>query len=136
MFPDLLKNQMLGNQKLLYDNNVKLVSISVSMSLVNGTPSQSTSETEHWSGKGSIQYVRPRIQKSIASETAGMVEDPIAIVCYLPYEAMPDEGMILVDEDGATGIEGVRMKQIQKPANVGGLNVYWELYLGAPVNVS
>lgn len=135
MFPNLLRKQMLDNQTLLYDNNVKLISVSVSSGLVNGTPTQTTSETEHWSGKGSIQYVRPRIQKSIASETAGLVEDPIAIVCYLPYESMPTEGMVVVDEDGATGIVGVRMKQIQKPANVGGLNVYWELYLGAPVNV-
>jgi len=134
MFPELLRKQMANNQYLLFDNQVKLVSKERTTGLVNGTPTDTVVETEHWVGPGSIQYVRPRIQKSIADENAGTMEDPVAVVCYVPYEAMPDESMTVVDVDGALGVEGAYLVQSRVPANVGGLNVYWELYIGEAVN--
>lgn len=134
MLPNLLYNQLIKNQNLLYSNNIKLISKTISISLVAGTPQEVVSETEHWSGKGSIQYVRPRIQKSIADEMAGTMEDPVAIVCYLPYDAMPNEGMSVVDVDGVLGKVDSYLIQSRVPANVGGVNVYWEVYIGEAVN--
>lgn len=134
MFPELLRKQMLNNQYLLFDNQVKLVTKEKTMQLVNGTPSDSVVEAEHWVGAGSIQYVRPRIQKSIADENAGTMEDSVAVVCYVPFEAMPDESMSVVDVDGVLGTPGAYLVQSRVPANVGGLGVYWELYIGEAVN--
>lgn len=134
MFPNLLKSQLKQNQHRLYSNNLKLISESAETTVVNGVPRETVTETEHWSGKGSLQYVRPRIQKAIAGEYAGTMEDPISIVCYVPFEAEPNESMTLVDVDGVTGPPGSYLLQSRKPANVGGLSVYWELYLGRVSN--
>ena len=62
------------------------------------------------------------------------MEDPVSLVCYLPVEAQPDESMLVVDVDGVVGEAGQRYHQSRKPANVGGANVYWELYLGLASN--
>lgn len=134
MFPEMLRRQMSQNQYKLYDNSVSLVTESTSVVLSSGTPVEQVAESTHWSGKGSIQYVRPRIQKSIADEYAGTMEDPVSLVCYLPLEAEPDESMLVVDVDGVVGPAGQRYPQSRKPANVGGAGVYWELYLGLAVN--
>lgn len=134
MFPNALVNQLRTNQYRLYTNRVSLVTEDTTTTVVSGTPTISTVETVHWTGKGSIQYVRPRIQKSIADEHAGTMEDPISVVAYLPAEATPDESMLLVDVDGVLGEPGKRYEQSRKPANVGGVSVYWELYLGQGVN--
>lgn len=134
MFPALAKAQLKRHQGSLYTNTVKLVSEETSMTLVDGTPQEDVTQTVHWEGKGSIQYVRPRIQKAIADEHAGTMEDNITIVCYLPYNAAPTEGMMVVDVDGVAGKAGAYYPQSRAPANVGGLNVYWELYIGATVN--
>lgn len=134
MFPNALVNQLKKNQYRLYSNLVSLVTETTTTTVVNGTPTSSVVESVQWSGKGSIQYVRPRIQKSIADEHAGTMEDSISAVAYLPYEAMPDESMLLVDTDGVLGDPGQRYEQSRKPANVGGVNVYWEVYLGQGVN--
>lgn len=134
MFPNLLRSQMLQNQKKLYVNNLRLVTESTTMELVYGTPQQTTTQTTHWEGKGSLQYVRPRIQKAFADEYQGTMEDPVSIVCYLPNEAAPDESMVLIDLDGVLGLPNQAYQQSRKPANVGGVSVYWELYLGLPPN--
>ena len=134
MFTQLARAQLQRNQFQLYDNNVRLVSESTSMSIVNGTPQEVTTQTVHWEGKGSIQYVRPRIQKAVASETGGTMEDNITIVCYVPHDALPSEGMKVVDVDGVAGNPGSVYSQSRAPANVGGLSVYWELYIGATAN--
>jgi len=134
MFPEMLRRQLGQNQYKLYDNNVSLVTESTSVSLSSGTPVEETMELLSWSGKGSIQYVRPRIQKSIADENAGIMEDAVSLVCYVPFEAAPDESMLVVDVDGVIGTPGQRYPQSRKPANVGGANIYWELYLGLAVN--
>ena len=134
MFPELLKVQMQKNQYKLYTNSLRLISESTQTTLVNGTPEVVTTESTHWEGLGSLQYVRPRIQKSIADENQGTMEDPVSIVCYLPQEAEPDESMLLVDVDGVIGPSGQKYFQSRKPANVGGVGVYWELYLGLGVN--
>jgi hypothetical protein len=133
-FPSLLRSQLLNNQSKLYYNNLRLVSESTSVSIVNGTPESTVVSTTHWEGKGSLQYVRPRIQKSMADEYQGTMEDPVSVVCYLPYDALPDESMVLVDLDGVLGAPNQTYVQSRKPANVGGVNVYWELYLGLAVN--
>lgn len=134
MFPSLARSQLKSRMGMLFDNTVRLVSESTSMTLVNGTPQESVTQTVHWEGQGSIQYVRPRIQKAFADETAGTMEDNITIVCYLPYEAQPTEGMMVVDVDGVAGRVGAYYPQSRAPANVGGLSVYWELYIGAVAN--
>lgn len=144
MFPTLARINLIRNQSKLYMNNVRLLSEQTVTSLVTeeeeyetystGTPIVTTTLATHWEGKGSIQYVRPRIQKAIASENQGMVEDPISLVAYLPYEAKPEESMMVIDIDGVVGAAGRAYLQSRKPANVGGLNVYWELYLGLGVN--
>ena len=135
MFPRVLVNQLGRSQKLLYANLVKLITESTTTTVVAGTPSTSVVETILWSGMGSLQYVRPRIQKSIADEHGGTMEDPFSAVAYLPYEAMPDESMLVVDVGGALGSVGERYHQSRRPANVGGVSVYWELYLGLGANV-
>lgn len=135
MFVTLLQKNILKNQEKLYSNNLRLVSQSMTTTVSNGMPVTNIAETTHWEGLGSIQYVRPRIQKSIASENAGMMEDPVSVVCYLPYEASPTEAMVIVDVDGIIGEAGTNYTQSRAPANVGGANVYWELYIGGPVNV-
>lgn len=144
MFPSLARSILLRNQSRLYFNRVRLVSEQTvtSMEMVevdgvmvsSGTPITTTTLVTHWEGMGSIQYVRPRIQKAIASENQGMVEDPISLVAYLPYEASPEDSMTVIDIDGTVGQPGRAYAQSRKPANVGGLNVYWELYLGLGVN--
>ena len=134
MFPNLLKYILKDNQSKLYVNDISLVTEATTTTVVSGTPTTSTVESTHWTGKGSIQYVRPRIQKSIASENAGTMEDPISAVAYVPYEAMPTESMVIVDLDGVLGEVGQRYQQSRPPANVGGVNVYWECYLGSSVN--
>jgi hypothetical protein len=134
MFPTLAKVNLIRNQSKLYVNNVRLAAETTVTTLVSGTPVVTTSFVTHWEGRGSIQYVRPRIQKAIASENQGMVEDPISLVAYLPYDAMPEESMMVIDLDGTVGEVGRAYIQSRKPANVGGLNVYWELYLGLGVN--
>lgn len=135
MFVTLLMKNMLKNQSKLYSNNLRLVSQQVSTTVSNGMPVTNIVESTHWEGLGSIQYVRPRIQKSIASENAGMMEDPISVVCYLPIDAYPTDSMVVVDVDGIVGEAGTAYSQSRAPANVGGANVYWELYIGGPVNV-
>jgi hypothetical protein len=144
MFPTLARVNLIRNQSKLYINRVRLAAettvTSIEMVEVDGemvstgTPIVTTTFATHWEGKGSIQYVRPRIQKAIASENQGMVEDPISLVAYLPYDAMPEESMMVIDLDGTVGDPGRAYIQSRKPANVGGLNVYWELYLGLGVN--
>jgi len=42
--------------------------------------------------------------------------------------------MALVDIEGVTGEANLTYRQSRRPANVGGINVYWELYLGLPSN--
>lgn len=134
MMVDALRRQMLGNQSVLYSNNVQLISESTSTVISNGLPKEIVTQSTHWSGLGSIQYVRPRIQKSIADENQGTMEDPVSIVCYLPVDASPSEGMLVVDVDGVIGPAGERYVQSRRPANVGGASVYWELYLGMASN--
>lgn len=135
MFPQILRNQLTANISRLFENDIQLLSESTQISLVNGTPQEVITQTVHWEGKGSIQYERPRIQKSIADEYQGTMEDPVTIVCYLPFDAAPDESMIVVDVDGAaSGVPGHKLMQSRKPANVGGNNSYWEVYLGLGVN--
>lgn len=134
MFPNLLVNMLEKNQSKLYTNRLELVSESTTTVVENGTPKTVTTPASHWSGVGSLQYVRPRIQKSIADENAGTMEDPISIVAYVPFDANPDESMFLVDVDGSLGVPGERYAQSRRPANVGGVGVYWELYLGFGVN--
>jgi hypothetical protein len=135
MFPALARRQLLANQSLLFENEIRLVSESVVTLLVQGTPELVTTEVVHWVGLGSVQYIRPRIQKPLASENSGIYDDPIAGVVYVPYDAAPNESMIVIDVDGAFGSPGGRYRQSRKPANVGGLDVYWECYVGAPSNV-
>lgn len=135
MFPNLLKSNLVPNQHKLYSNNIRLVSETVSVTLQNGTPESVVTQTTHWQGLGSIQYVRPRIQKAFGDENGGTIEDPISMIVYVPYEAMPNEGMVMVDVDGALGVPGQSYRQSRRPANVGGLSVYWEMYLGLPSNV-
>jgi hypothetical protein len=145
MFPSLARSVLMRNQSRLYFNRVRLASeqtiTSIEMvddgegNLVSsGTPIVTVTFSTHWEGKGSIQYVRPRIQKAIASENQGMVEDPISLVAYLPYDSFPEDSMMVIDIDGVVGSPGRAYAQSRKPANVGGLNVYWELYLGLGVN--
>lgn len=135
MFPNALRAQLTANMSRLFENNIQLISESTQISLANGTPEETVTQSVHWEGKGSIQYERPRIQKSIADEYQGTMEDPVTIVCYLPFSAAPDESMLVVDVDGAaSGVAGQRLMQSRKPANVGGNNSYWELYLGLGVN--
>lgn len=134
MFPRLLQTQLLANQSKLYVNRLRLVSESTVTSVVNGTPQTTTVQTTHWEGLGSLQYVRPRIQKSMADEYGGTMEDPVSVVGYLPIEAAPTEAMMLIDLDGILGSANQAYPQSRKPANVGGVSVYWELYLGLPVN--
>lgn len=134
MFPNALVNQLRTNQYRLYTNRIALVTETTTTTVVNGTPQTNVTESVHWEGKGSIQYVRPRIQKSIADENAGTMEDPISAVAYIPYEALPNEAMLLVDVDGVLGEPGSRYEQSRVPANVGGVSVYWEVYLGQGVN--
>lgn len=134
MFPEMLRRQLKQHQYKLFDNSVSLVTETTGMTLVNGTPTEGVTESTYWEGKGSIQYVRPRIQKSIADENMGTMEDPVSLVCYVPIEAEPDESMLVVDVDGVVGPAGQRYPQSRKPANVGGANVYWEMYLGLAVN--
>lgn len=134
MFPNLLVNILEKNQSKLYSNNLALVTENTTTVVENGTPKTETTTATYWSGKGSVQYVRPRIQKSIADENTGTMEDPVSIVAYLPYEAAPNESMFLVDVDGVIGEAGQRYPQSRKPANVGGVSVFWELYLGLGVN--
>lgn len=145
MIANLAKINLTRNQHKLYSNRIRLASESTSTVIVSeddgegnmvstGTPEVVITLTNHWEGLGSIQYVRPRIQKAIAAENQGMVEDPISLVAYLPYDALPEESMMVVDVDGVVGSAGRAYIQSRKPANVGGLNVYWELYLGLGVN--
>lgn len=134
MLVDALRRQMLNNQSMLYSNSVQLISESTSIAMSAGLPREVVTQTTHWSGLGSIQYVRPRIQKSIADENQGTMEDPVSIVCYLPFESQPSESMLVVDVDGVIGAAGQRYQQSRRPANVGGASVYWELYLGMASN--
>jgi hypothetical protein len=134
VIPSLLKANLRFNQYNLYSNRLRLVSESTSVVLVDGTPESVVSQVVHWEGVGSMQYVRPRIQKAFADLNAGLMEDPISIMAFVPFEAMPDEGMILVDVDGAIGVPGLSYRQSRKPANTGGVGVFWELYLGLPSN--
>ena len=145
MIANLAKINLFRNQSKLYSNKVRLASETTSTVIATeedeegnpvstGTPEVIITLSTHWEGLGSIQYVRPRIQKAIAAENQGMVEDPISLVAYLPYEAMPEESMMVVDVDGVVGSAGRAYIQSRKPANVGGLAVYWELYLGLGVN--
>lgn len=134
MFPQLLKTQLTQNQSKLYSNRLRLVSESTETVLVNGTPEVVVTQTTHWEGLGSLQYVRPRIQKALADPNQGLMEDPVSVVCYVPYEALPTEGMVLIDLDGVLSDANQAYPQSRKPANVGGVSVYWELYLGLPSN--
>lgn len=134
MFPRLLQNNLLHNQSKLYVNQLQLMTESSSTTLINGTPETTVTQTQHWAGYGSIQYVRPRIQKSVADEYGGTMEDPISLVAYVPYEAMPTEGMVVIDVDGVIDGAGKGYRQSRKPANVGGADVYWEVYLGLEAN--
>lgn len=134
MLVNALRAQMLNNQSMLYSNQLKLISESTSTVISNGLPTEVVTESVHWSGLGSIQYERPRIQKSIADENQGTMEDPITIVCYVPFDAEPGESMMVVDVDGAIGPANQRYSQSRRPANVGGASVYWEVYLGLPSN--
>ena len=134
MFPQLLRTQLIRNQSKLYMNSLRLVSESTVTTLVNGTPETTTTQATHWEGLGSLQYVRPRIQKSMADVNQGTMEDPVSIVCYLPHVAEPTEGMVVVDLDGVLGDANQAYPQSRMPANVGGVSVYWELYLGLPSN--
>jgi hypothetical protein len=134
MFPNLLRGVLRLNQEKLYDNRLRLVSEQTVTTLVSGTPQVTTTQSTHWEGYGSIQYVRLRIQKAFGDENAGTIEDPISVVAYLPYDALPNEGMALVDIEGVTGEANLTYRQSRRPANVGGINVYWELYLGLPSN--
>jgi len=104
------------------------------MGLVDGTPTHTTQETVQWEGMGSIQYVRSEALKGFADERGGTAEQPTAIECFLPYEAMPDEGMAVVDVDGVLGTVGAYLTQNRAPANVGGADVHWQLYLGESGN--
>ena len=134
MFPNLLRSLMQQNQHKLYVNRLRLVNELTETVLINGTPSIQVTQTTHWEGRGSLQYVRPRIQKAFANEYQGTMEDPVSVVCYLPNEALPDESMVLIDLDGILGTTNQAYQQSRKPANVGGLSVYWELYLGLSAN--
>lgn len=122
------------SQSKLYSNRLRLVSESATTTLVDGTPELVVTQTMHWEGLGSLQYVRPRIQKSLADPNQGTLEDPVSVVCYVPYDALPSEGMTLIDLDGVLSDAGQAYPQSRKPANVGGVSVYWELYLGLPSN--
>jgi hypothetical protein len=104
------------------------------MTVVNGTPVLQESWETYWEGIGSIQYLRPRTQRSVPSISAGIAEDPVTVLVYLPFEAMPSEDMRVVDVDGVVGEAGNALRQSRQPANVGGLDVYWEVYLGKPTN--
>jgi hypothetical protein len=145
MFPSLARANLLRNQYKLFFNQLKLISEQTvtSMEMIDdgegnmvssGTPIITKTFVTHWEGKGSIQYVRPRIQKAIASENQGTIEDAISLVAYIPYESSPIESMMLIDVDGAAGNPGRAYAQTRRPANVGGLDVYWELYLGLGAN--
>jgi hypothetical protein len=134
MFATLARVNLLRNQSRLYSNRVQLAREETISEVEDGTPVVTTTLVPHWTGMGSIQYVRPRIQKAIASENQGMMEDPISLVAYVPYDAQPDDSMMIIDVDGVVGTAGRSYIQSRKPANVGGLNVYWEIYLGLGVN--
>jgi hypothetical protein len=126
---------MINNQRKLYSNRVSLVIETHGITIVNGTPVEGGSDSVVWSGLGSIRYVRPRIQKSDPGDNVGMFEDPVSVIVYLPVEANPTEEMVVVDVDGVLGEPGLKLRQIRKPANVAGVSVNWELYLGVPTNV-
>jgi hypothetical protein len=134
MIPSLARGFITRNQPKLFSNRLRLVNESSTMTLVSGTPIMSTTQTTHWEGYGSIQYVRPRIQKAFGDENQGTIEDPISVIVHLPYEALPTEGMVVVDIDGVTGEVGLSYRQSRRPANVAGINTSWELYLGLPSN--
>jgi hypothetical protein len=127
---DILRQNMVKYGPYLFTNQVKLVTRSETVSLVNGTPSRVTQDTVHWEGKASLQYVRPTGNNFIVREMDGTIEDTVSFLAYLPYDASPDEGMLLVDVDGVLGRANAYYTQKRRPADVGGVNAYWEAYLG------
>jgi len=130
-----LKSVMKRNLTQLMSNSVTLEAPGpTGVTLVNGTPMEEQTLVAHWVGKGSIQYVRPRIQKAFADEMGGTMEDPVGAVVYLPYESLPEANMMIVDTDGILGDIGAKYVQSREPANVGGASVYWECYIGKQVN--
>jgi len=133
-FMTILKSTVAANQERFMVNNVKLVERSASTTLVNGTPQIVESDELHWVGKGSLQYVRPTGNNLMKGEESGVVEGPVSFVAYVPYEALPDEGMMLVDVDGVFGRADAYYRQMMPPSNVGGLDTQWELYLGIGTN--
>jgi hypothetical protein len=126
--------QLLSKQNLLYRNQIRLISESTETQVIYGTPEDVTVEAVHWAGYGSIQYRRMVGQNPRMMDSAGTYEYPITVVCYVPYDARPNEGMVLVDVDGVLGQVNGHYRQVRAPANVGGADVNWEIYLAVPVN--
>jgi len=133
-FMNMLKVAVAQSQEGFMTNNVKLVERSASTTLVNGTPQIVESDELHWVGLGSLQYVRPTGNNLMQGEESGVVEGPVSFVAYLPYDALPDEGMMLVDVDGVFGTPDAYYRQMMPPSNVGGLDTQWNLYLGIGTN--
>ena len=66
-----LKSVMKRNLTQLMSNSVTLEAPGpTGVTLVNGTPMEEQTLVAHWVGKGSIQYVRPRIQKEKGADRA------------------------------------------------------------------
>ncbi len=132
--PHAAKALLIRGSTLLMSDQVELVTIATVRVLVDGTPQETPTPTTVWTGLGSIQYNRPRIQKPFADFNAEQWEDPITAVVYLPNDAAPTKEMFVKDVDGRLGTVNALYPQSRKPANVGGVGVYFELYLGGASN--
>jgi len=127
---DTLRRNMVKYGSQLLTNRIQLVSRVESTQLVNGTPTRSTTDAVHWEGNASLQFVRPTGNNFVIREDTGTIEDNVSFIAYVPFESNPDEGLMLVDLDGILGREGAYYRQMRRPANVGGVSAYFELYLG------
>lgn len=127
---DTLRRNVAKYGRYLFTNPIQLVSRVEQTQLVNGTPQRVTTDVVHWEGNASLQFVRPTGNNFVVREDSGTIEDNVSFIAYVPYESNPDEGMILVDIDGILGREGAYYRQMRRPADVGGVNAYFELYLG------
>lgn len=78
----------------------------------------------HWEGRGSLQPNTPGHPPAVASDHAGLRAVPYAWWARLPFEAMPEFGMVLTDAYGSD------YTMVAQPIDAGGAGTDWYLFLG------
>lgn len=91
-----------------------------------GAPVQTVTETEMWSGTGSLQPAVGRDREGFTATAGGVRQVLVSYRAYLPAEANPEQGWTLRDADGRD------FAQVTEPLDPGGAGAYWLLNLGPP----